>query len=314
LPFAGSKADVIVAHVRDPVPHLSDACAHTDAPPEIDEVIQKCLAKKPDDRFASMDELLVALRELASRGGQLAFLGNDRSIGGRDRSESSCSFLRSDASGSYSSSDLSSGALGRPSMFPGSVSPSEARLRAGERRKKRLLVATGVSAFALVLAASVILFSSDEGSTEVGPAPTVALGPMNAADLPDPKELVRLKLRSTPRGAAVVVDNSLICDATPCDVIWRGDEARSGREVTFHFRLAGSKSVSVTKTIDSDNLAVSASLARLSERRSERKREARRPSLTARPPPPAPKPKPTPKKSAKSVKPNKIDDFKDNPY
>jgi serine/threonine protein kinase len=61
-PFTRPREEqVLYAHIQDPVPKLSQV--RPDLPAAIDEVIDKALAKKPEDRYASCGELVSAARE-----------------------------------------------------------------------------------------------------------------------------------------------------------------------------------------------------------------------------------------------------------
>ena len=58
-PFEGSATgELIVAHMQTPPPHITE---RVDVPVAIDEVLQRCLAKEPSERFGSMAELSDAL-------------------------------------------------------------------------------------------------------------------------------------------------------------------------------------------------------------------------------------------------------------
>ncbi len=58
-PFQGTSAQVLVGHQLSPVPSLSKLRAAV--PPGINAIVTKLLAKKPDDRFQSAEELIDAL-------------------------------------------------------------------------------------------------------------------------------------------------------------------------------------------------------------------------------------------------------------
>ena len=57
--------DAMIAHREAPIPRLRDA--RPDVPGELDEVFQRMVAKRPEDRFASLGELLELLEPLAKR-------------------------------------------------------------------------------------------------------------------------------------------------------------------------------------------------------------------------------------------------------
>src|SRR5882672_11169224 len=63
LPFEkSSELATMMAHVSDPAPTLTSAAPEVALPRGLEAVVMKCLAKKPDDRYPSMDALLTALR------------------------------------------------------------------------------------------------------------------------------------------------------------------------------------------------------------------------------------------------------------
>ncbi len=65
-PFLGeASGELIVAHLREEPPPASRFVE--DLPAGVDGLVQRCLAKDPDDRFSAMTELLVALVELSSQ-------------------------------------------------------------------------------------------------------------------------------------------------------------------------------------------------------------------------------------------------------
>ena len=60
-PYDGkSSAEIVGKHLADPVPVASDVNAKI--PRWLSDVIRRCLAKKPDDRFQSADQVLAALQ------------------------------------------------------------------------------------------------------------------------------------------------------------------------------------------------------------------------------------------------------------
>ncbi|MCS6883286.1 MAG: serine/threonine-protein kinase [Oscillochloridaceae bacterium] len=80
-PFTGTAPQLIVAHAQLPPPPPSSILPHL--PKELDDVLAKGLAKRPEERFASGLDLVEALRAVAARHGmplatreQLAALAN----------------------------------------------------------------------------------------------------------------------------------------------------------------------------------------------------------------------------------------------
>ena len=59
---ADTPMGVAIKHITDPVPHILDV--KPDLPPEIDELIQKAMAKNKNDRFATAAEMAGALNAL----------------------------------------------------------------------------------------------------------------------------------------------------------------------------------------------------------------------------------------------------------
>jgi serine/threonine protein kinase len=80
-PFAGREAiDVILKHVNEPPPRLSAAAPGVDIPPEVEAIVTRCLAKKPEDRYQSMDEMLEAMRQAGAAVGMSGVFSKPRSV------------------------------------------------------------------------------------------------------------------------------------------------------------------------------------------------------------------------------------------
>ena len=64
-PFEGSNAlDVIIAHARDEV--VAPSMIQSDVPADLNEIVLRCLAKRPEDRFQDADSLDQALAQCAA--------------------------------------------------------------------------------------------------------------------------------------------------------------------------------------------------------------------------------------------------------
>jgi serine/threonine protein kinase len=53
----GSRIQILVAHVRDAPPSLQQECPNVDVPPRLEALVMRCLAKNPDDRPQTMQEV-----------------------------------------------------------------------------------------------------------------------------------------------------------------------------------------------------------------------------------------------------------------
>lgn len=87
-PFVGQgSVEILNHHLRTPPPAIRDV-SEADCPPELEVIVQRCLAKRAGDRYPSMDELLDELKA-AYR------LVSDGPIGGESSIRSIGSALRS---------------------------------------------------------------------------------------------------------------------------------------------------------------------------------------------------------------------------
>ena len=65
-PFhGGTTAATMIAHVKEPVPKMGEHVPSLTLPDGLEDIVTKCLAKDPNDRFSSMGEVI---RELAACG------------------------------------------------------------------------------------------------------------------------------------------------------------------------------------------------------------------------------------------------------
>jgi hypothetical protein len=273
----------------------------------MEAIVARCLEKDPGRRFASMNDLLGALRT----GGDDSLVGDGNDslsgpilsqgqYGPRSAARSHSSrpshhpshhpeatpypppYSRGPMSSSPSPSSIMrreqpSGPNSRPSSsYPGvpvSSMPTDPRMFASPSitdlspapapfpdtgvveppaPKKRVLpwVIAGVAA----LVAVVVFITSRSGPGPTGAtadtspsaapsaltaAPTVAPAPapaptqaptVTAAAAPVER---KVRIESTPAGAAVLENGKAICDSTPCTATWKGDDAKVDRKLTL---------------------------------------------------------------------------------
>jgi serine/threonine-protein kinase len=65
VPFRGSSSvEIIYKHVNQAVPAIHELNPEADAPPELEAIVQRTLAKDRTDRYASMSDLLAAMKDV----------------------------------------------------------------------------------------------------------------------------------------------------------------------------------------------------------------------------------------------------------
>jgi serine/threonine protein kinase len=182
----------MMAQVSDAPPPIASVAPDALLPLGLEAVVMKCLAKNPDERFSSMEELIAALK---LRPGQQT-----------------------------TTSD--SGSNSAPRLMPPviSVQPSPPR-----RSAMPWVVALGVAA---TLGLAVTLLSrQDEAPPAPGQAPAVsALPPVPppappSTPPPAPAVTSTLHVETDPPGAKVKEEGDVMCEATPCDIVYTGEKA-----------------------------------------------------------------------------------------
>lgn len=68
-PFTGKPEEVVDGHVYGPIPSLASKLGTTPPVLELDEVMQKMLAKRPDDRYRDLFEVIRAMDRIVERHG-----------------------------------------------------------------------------------------------------------------------------------------------------------------------------------------------------------------------------------------------------
>ena len=183
-----TELSTMMAQVSDPPPPIASVAPDVLLPPGLEAVVMKCLAKRPEDRFASMEELITGLK------------------------------LRPGAMTTASDS----GRLTSPllMMAPAETPPVQQR--------------RGTMTFILVVGAvvGVALTAALVTRQEPGP-PAVALpaaSPLPPAPPPSapprvPRATATLHVETDPPGAKVKEEGDLVCEATPCDIAYVGEQA-----------------------------------------------------------------------------------------
>jgi serine/threonine protein kinase len=295
-----NSVNILMAHVHEPPPSFEETNPSISLPAGIEALVMKALSKQADDRFASMDELLAAMKQLNNSGelrsGDLSLSGEH----GGAHSTGSYKALRQSGDqhppSLTPSGVIAAGGLGGRVSAPGSatstgptptasVPPRVSEAPAAGPSRGPLYVGVGIGA---ILIAGLIAYTAmgRSGTTTTTATtdthvPTTGEPRSPDAVVPPPPvtpTIVRtvVSLRSSPTGATVDVAGHTY-GPTPTDVEWTGDDAARGREVSFVFHLPGHRDYTVLRTVTSDALEVQATLEALPTDRPFRPRPPHRP-------------------------------------
>jgi serine/threonine protein kinase len=231
VPFTGDTfMAVLSSHLHDPVPPLRQVCPELAISTELEALIGRALAKQPDHRFASMQELAGALRATPEGEGRRP------------------SVLPTATAGLQIGSPLAVD-RGFDAASAQTLVPDEARHVASAERpetagpieipKRSLLpLLLGVGALLVAGTAGAIFWWGGARSiqTPVAPQPpptptsvtpepstvtrveTPPAPSASAATTVEPASGVRLEVETTPPGAEVFLDGAQVCDSSPCEV------------------------------------------------------------------------------------------------
>lgn len=229
VPFdGGATVKTLIAHIKDDVPPLRDMNPACEVTPLLEQVIYRCIAKDPANRFASMDELLAVLRQSPDGALTATFMTDSE---GRLLIDSGALAI----SGSLplpttvSASHTATGA-GQP-MAQHGVGSASARSR-WMRRNGKTLIAGGVVLSAIV--ATVVLLGRQEPATSIDRSasagsvdaevfttapssePATVVSAVESATAPPERFVV---LSTTPVSARVELpDGKELCEKTPCRI------------------------------------------------------------------------------------------------
>jgi serine/threonine-protein kinase len=283
VPFdATTSVSILMAQVKDKAAPMHKTNPDVDVSPLMEETVTRCMEKDPNARFATMDEVLNALKRVASQPGERSagFSRGDMpsTSATGPHSHSRTGRLPGSTTGSHSTS----GAIPQPPSFTPSAStseisgfPSPLALNEGPASatpfvstappapgsKGMLLVAV---AGALVVAGA-IAFVALRPPPPPAPAQTAAAAAATAsaataAPAPSAAErgaaIVKVRINSDPDGASVKEDGVELCSSTPCDIVYKGPDAEAAREHKLTVARQGYKSETRTVRVADSPVAV----------------------------------------------------------
>ncbi|WP_434299227.1 serine/threonine-protein kinase [Corallococcus exiguus] len=259
-PFqAAQSIDVIVKHINDPPPPFYTVWPDHNVPAEVEALVMKCLAKRPVDRYASMDAVLQGMRSAASASGVSGVFATRTGLNAVGSGPHS-----GPHSGIHTGPHqaLGSGPTPAPNTMALDISVDEAGGLTEKKSRKGLGIALfGASLFVgLGVAGIVVLRGAQKPPVDPVVSAPVARTPVaqpppareTAADAETavaqpaaaPLRLVRFEVDSEPQGAEVLVDG-MVRGTTPM-TITRTPDGPGLAELAVTFALDGYQSQSKT--------------------------------------------------------------------
>jgi serine/threonine protein kinase len=237
-----TSVNILMAHVHDEAPPMSQTNPLISVSSATEAAVAGCMAKDPERRFKSMDEVLAALKPIgapaaaASPGGQ-----------GVDARSSATRLGSLSGSGAESRANVSRSVDPPPresqlNATRAVATPLEIQHSLG-RGSKGVLAGAIALALATVGALTYVAIAPARSSTAASvPAPTFSVSANSAsaattaaaAAVPAPPApvamSVRVRVSTDPDGATVKEDGIELCSATPCDIFYKGADADPERE------------------------------------------------------------------------------------
>jgi serine/threonine-protein kinase len=243
-----------MAHVSDPVPALSEVKPDHSVPAAVEDLVYRCLSKSPEDRFASMDELITAIKHTAQgtlpQGAMLSGTGDFFSSLAPPSLSSGEQFARASTPPALPAAPRTP----RPPPLPGdddaapsitaepapsiTVAPTLTASPApvaSAPPPRRSFAPVAVGLFALSVAVGAALHTLRRPSTAAPLTPPATAAPARA---------LTVAIDSDPSGAEVY-EGATLLGRTPLRTTWQGERADPSVRHTFTVRAAGFDEVTV---------------------------------------------------------------------
>lgn len=241
-----NSANLLLAHVNEPVPTIQSVNPLVSVPQAIEEIAYRCMSKAAEDRFQSMEELIAAIKQagIFVSGLGPSLTGEFHNSLSAPRATASGESPRATASKmpplplSAGEPTVSGGeALTQPRgplSSPHAAAPPEPPPAVAPQPRSPLPVAIGVVALLLAALAAYVTVGRNKPVT-TQPTPL------------QPERTVSLVLESDPSGAEVFEHGALV-GRTPLRETWTGARANPAEQHAFTFRREGYGDAVVTLT------------------------------------------------------------------
>ncbi len=252
-----NSVNILMAHVHESPPPLREQNPAAEIPPALERIVLKALAKQPDDRFGSMEELLDALKGTALEVGLSITRSTELGMSGEHALPTSLQ------TGPHPPATITGTIVTGPTFPDDVASPAPLLDEPPKARPGQVALLALLGVLVVVGGVALVALLAGEGSsTPDRVVPAVAPQPPRAEPTQPSEPAVQttmVVLRSTPAGAMVRVGDRTY-GPTPADIEWSGEAAARGRQVTLVFAREGYRDYSVTRVIVGDRLEVNAEL------------------------------------------------------
>jgi len=287
-----NSVNILMAHVNEEAPPIRQMNPNTQVSVAFEEVIARCMAKSPDNRFRSMDEVLAALKRI----GNGAFstgngTGEFRVLSASGSAPRSLTPVGNDSGPAV---ELPGPGFGGSLPVPGGVVPNPpvsvsgglsgsgsilAPLGMPETNdlsrevqfsslppnggSKGILLSAVVGGLAILGIIGYAALRPSGAAAGSPPAPQIASAlasslasavPVDTA--PKAPSLVKVRINTDPDGATVKEDGVELCGSTPCDLLYKGADADPGREHKLTLTRQGYRPEARTLKIGDGPIAV----------------------------------------------------------
>jgi hypothetical protein len=240
----GQGVNTLLAHVNDTPPPIRELNPNSDAGDALLEIVAKCIAKSPDDRFAGMEELLATLRALEASPGALT------------ATSTGVNTVMPAGSGPHVFVSRGESGSGQPAEIVISTPPAPSGK--GKTIAIGLFVAVAAAAAVFVLKgrpadkAPAVTPAQQPAAATTPSAPATPTTAAPAAPTATETKPIIVKVQSEPSGASVHMndkDGREACVSTPCEITLSGGDARPGSVTKLFFVKQGFVVQSKTFTV-----------------------------------------------------------------
>jgi serine/threonine-protein kinase len=270
-----NSVNILMAHVNEEPPPIRQMNPNTQVSVAFEETIARCMAKEPDQRFRSMDEVLAALKRIG--GANLGATYNGAATGEFRALAVSGTAPRgvnhNADTGSGPTADRSVATLTGSGSIVSSVAneaiviatPSVPPPKSGNGARGSLIAMfVGALGIAGIGGYAVLHPGGIPGVTTPAASPTAAAAPSPSAELaPPPAETtpkvaaaVKVRVNTDPDGATVKEDGVELCSSTPCDLLYKGPDADPAREHKLTVSHAGYRPEARTMKVGDSPISV----------------------------------------------------------